>query len=264
MTNRRNRYSAIIERIFLQKYREDGVEVHFERGDIVEAAASLGIDPPKNLGDVIYSQRYRSDLPASIREKAPEGLEWIIEGAGRAKYMFKAVRTAQIGPSSAIAEIRIPDATPGIIEKYALTDEQALLAKLRYNRLIDIFLGLTCYSLQNHLRTTVPGVGQLETDEVYIGIDARGAHHVVPVQAKGGNDRSSTVQIAQDFQLCKHKFSELICVPVAAQFIGEDLIALFSFEEQDGHPTVSEERHYRLVAHGALTSDELRGYRSGQ
>jgi len=41
---------------------------------------------------------------------------------------------------------------------YALGDEQALLAKLRYNRLLDIFTGVVCYSLQNHLRTNVPGM----------------------------------------------------------------------------------------------------------
>ncbi len=42
--------------------------------------------------------------------------------------------------------------------------------------IIDIFTGITCYSLQNHLRTTVPDVGQVETDEVYVGIDRRGVH----------------------------------------------------------------------------------------
>ena len=42
---------------------------------------------------------------------------------------------------------KIPDSTPGLIALYALTDEQSLLAKLRYNRLIDIFTQLTCYTL---------------------------------------------------------------------------------------------------------------------
>jgi hypothetical protein len=87
-------------------------------------------------------------------------------------------------PSEMLAETKIPDATPGIIAKYALSDEQALLAKVRYNRLIDIFTGVTCYSLQNHLRTTVPGIGRVETDEMYIGVDRRGAQYVFPVQAK--------------------------------------------------------------------------------
>lgn len=40
--------------------------------------------------------------------------------------------------------IRLPDSTPGVIAKYAMFDEQALLARLRYNRLLDIFTGLAC------------------------------------------------------------------------------------------------------------------------
>ena len=71
-------------------------------------------------------------------------------------------------------QIKIPDATPAIITKYsnfqqsqschcyfslAFTnqvgllyssgDEQALLTKIRYNRFMDVFLGITTYFLQN-------------------------------------------------------------------------------------------------------------------
>ena len=90
--------------------------------------------------------------------------------------------------------IKIPDATPEIISAYALNDEQALLAKVRYNRLIDLFLGITANSLQNHMRTTVKGIGQIEIDEVYVALDRRGIQYVIPVQAKGGKDQLSVVQ----------------------------------------------------------------------
>ena len=93
-------------------------------------------------------------------------------------------------PNQNLAGTKIPDATPGIIAKYAFSDEQALLTRIRANRLIDIFLGIACYSLQNHLRTTVVGMGQVETDEIYVGVDKGGSHYVVPVQAKGGGDRA--------------------------------------------------------------------------
>ena len=108
-----------------------------------------------------------------------------------------------------LAETKLPDATPGIIEKFALNDEQAILAKIRYNRLIDIFTGITCYSLQSHLRTNVPSLGQVETDEIYIGLDKRGAQYVFPVQAKGPREKLGIVQIDQDFELCATKFPEL-------------------------------------------------------
>jgi hypothetical protein len=147
---------------------------------------------------------------------------------------------------------------------YALSDEQALLAILRYNRLIDVFTGVTCYSLQNHLRTTVPKLGQVETDEIYIGVDKRGAHYVLPIQAKGGNDRLSIVQIEQDIALCADKFPLLICRSIAAQFMEEDLIALFELEESNQGIVMAAERHYRLVPSEEVTAQDLKTYRERQ
>ena len=131
---------------------------------------------------------------------------------------------------------KVPDATPGIVARYALTDEQALLAKLRYNRLVDVFTGVTCYSIQNHLRTTVRSIGQIETDEIYVGVDRRGAHFILPVQAKGRADQIGVVQIEQDLALCDEQFPNLIARPIAAQFMDDDGIALFEFaRDSDGY-----------------------------
>jgi hypothetical protein len=88
---KQNRYNALIERIFSLKYTQNATEVSFERGDIEQVAQELSITLPKNLGDVIYSFRYRTQLPTSIREKAAEGKAWIIRPAGRSKYVFAQV-----------------------------------------------------------------------------------------------------------------------------------------------------------------------------
>jgi hypothetical protein len=255
------RYAQIIESVFLANYEEGSEEVEFGREDFVHHAEDLGIEPPKNLGDVVYSFRYRVALPDSIRERAPEGLVWIIRAAGRSKYKFVAVKQDLIVPTDRMVETKLPDATPGVIARWALSDEQALLAMLRYNRLIDIFSGVACYSLQNHLRTTAPDIGQVETDEVYIGLDRNGAQYVFPVQAKGGNDQISIVQIEQDFAMCADKFSDLICRPIAAQFIGDNRIALFDFEATDESVAIRSEKHYRLVPEDEVSAEDLVRYR---
>jgi hypothetical protein len=257
-----NRYSRIIEHIFRAHYREGAREVSFARAEIEQAAVELGVELPKNLGDVVYSFRYRVELPDWIQSKAPTGEGWIIRPAGRAHYRFVASATLTIVPNPILAETKIPDATPGIIAKYALNDEQALLAKVRYNRLIDIFTGVACYSLQSHLRTQVPELGQVETDEVYIGVDRRGAQYVFPVQAKGKTDKLSIVQIEQDFAMCASKFPALICRPIGAQFMTEELIALFRFEDGEQGAAVESERHYRLVPADQVTPADLDTYRS--
>ena len=252
-----NRYSRLIEEIFFKYYEPGIMEVPFERTDIGTAAAKLGIVLPKNLGDVIYSFRYRTQLPESITLIATKGYEWIIVPAGKAKYRFEISKEAVIVPRDNMAVTKIPDSTPGVIIKYALDDEQSLLAKIRYNRLIDIFTGVTCYSLQNHLRTTAPGIGQVETDEIYIGIDKRGAHYVFPVQAKSGSGKIGTVQIRQDYAVCATKLPGLICRPIAAQYASQDVIALLEFEQTDEGIQLSVEKHYKLVHPDELSSEEL-------
>lgn len=251
-----------MERIFFWYYTDGAREVAFEREDMVRAAQELGIDLPKNLGDIPYTFRYRGMLPQSIRAKAPEGEDWIIRPSGRSRYRFVATTIVNIIPNEMLAETKVPDATPGVITMYALGDEQALLAKLRYNRLIDIFTGIACYSLQSHLRTTVPDIGQVETDEIYIGIDRRGAHYIFPVQAKGKRDKLGIVQIEQDFALCAAKFPSLICRPIAAQLMENDLIAIFEFEEGERGVVLSIEKHYRLVPADNIRSTDLDAYRS--
>jgi hypothetical protein len=119
----------------------------------------------------------------------------------------------------------------------------------------------TCYSLQNHLRTTVPGMGQVETDEIYVGIHQHGSQYVFPVQAKGGSDQLGIVQIEQDFALRASKFPLLICRPIAAQFMEDNVIALFAFEQSSNGVAISHEKHYRLVPPEQVTDDDLRGYR---
>lgn len=263
-----NRYIAIIETIFLSHfdnamdYLQPNTAVVFERQEIESVAEQLGIKLPKNIGDVLYSFRHRQELPISISEKAPNGYEWIIESAGRASYKFSLWKISKILPNSNLATIKIPDATPQIIAKYSLSDEQALLAKLRYNRLIDIFLGITAFSLQNHLRTTVSGIGQIEIDELYIGVNKHGAHFIIPVQAKGGSDSLGIVQTMQDYEFCKDKHQELIPRLISAQFIDAEKVAMFELQVNTIERSIEiiDEKHYALVKGNDITVDDLRGY----
>ncbi|MGA2174929.1 MAG: DNA methyltransferase [Verrucomicrobiota bacterium] len=261
LTKKANRYSAIIEKIFFSRYEAGMREVPFEREEMEKFASKLKVKLPKNLGDLVYSFRYRAMLPETIVSLAGPEEIWIIRPSGRGKYSFVLVKNTPILPNELMAITKVPDATPGIVAKYAFNDEQALLAKVRYNRLVDIFSGVTCYSLQNHLRTTVPEMGQVETDEIYIGVDKKGAHYVFPIQAKGGKDKLSIVQIEQDFAVCAAKFPLLVCRPVAAQFMDAGVIALFEFESGENGVTISSEKHYKLVAPKEVTDADLQTYR---
>jgi hypothetical protein len=167
-----SKYDKVINQVFHNNYQKGATRVAFDREELAQACDALKINRIKNLGDIPYSYRFRKELPSEIKAKAPKNTEWIITGTGIGSYEFRQASPGKIEPTSNRHRIKIHDATPEIVKCYAPgTDEQALLTKVRYNRLIDTFSGLTCYSIQNHLRTTIKGVGQIEIDEVYLGIN---------------------------------------------------------------------------------------------
>lgn len=261
---KKTNYDQIIAEIFKRHYVEGVASFTFERKEMNEISNSLGMDAPKNLGDLTYSYRFRRKLPKSITDTAPLGLEWVIENAGKSTYRFQLSTVNRIVPNPNLITIKIPDATPEIILKYALGDEQALLAKVRYNRLIDIFLGITTYSLQNHLRTTVGGIGQIEIDEIYVGVNRHGTHFVVPVQAKAGSDQIGVVQTKQDISCCAEKFPSLICRPISVQFLDDDIIAMFELTLETEQIKIVEEKHYQLVSKGDISDDDLMKYQANE
>lgn len=119
----KDRYRAIIEKLFFDKYVEGAHEVDFDRDDIVAAALALGVAPPKNLGDVVYSYRYRNDLPPAIAAVAPpDAPYWVIRSRGAAEYRFCAVRWNTVTPSPNRSITKIPDSTPGFIERKICAD----------------------------------------------------------------------------------------------------------------------------------------------
>jgi len=131
-----NLAQRLIEQVFTDRFSPDVKSVSFTRDDLIEAAKAIGAPRPKNIGDIVYSLRYRVQLPDSIQETAPRGREWAIFPGGNAVYTLRIVPFSLIEPRQGLRAIRLPDSTPGIIAKYSLTDEQALLAQVRYNRLL--------------------------------------------------------------------------------------------------------------------------------
>jgi hypothetical protein len=260
------RYAQIIERVFNTYYKEGGKEFTFRREDLSSVCRDLNIKEPKNLGDIVYTFRYRRALPQSILATQPKDLYWLILGAGDAAYRFRLNAVSQLRPTPGLLVRKIPDATPEIISRYALGDEQALLAKVRYNRLIDIFLGIAAYSLQNHLRTKIQNYGQIEIDELYVGVDSRASQYIVPVQAKGGKDFLGAIQTIQDVTFCQtqERYKHCIARPVSAQFMADDTIALFETAFDGDEVSIVREKHYKLVVSNEITANDLDLYGRGE
>ena len=173
-------------------------------------------------------------------------------------------RKPRIVPNPLRFHLNIVDATPASILIYAIDGTQLLLAKVRHNRLIDRFFSSIATSTASNVRMFIPGIGQVETDEVYVAVSNSGNQFVIPVQAKGGKDQINVGQVMQDLALCKYKFPRLTPRPVAVQFVqdaGGETIVMFELVEKEGELLVVDEKHYRLVPAVDIGESDLADYR---
>ena len=156
-------------------------------------------------------------------------------------------RQPRISPDPALCTYTIPNETPPIVARLALNEKYRLMAHLRHSRLLDEFLGLRCIFLQYHPSTAMADLGQIEIDELYIGMDRHGYQYVIPVQAKGGSDQLAPMQTKRDIICCRELFPQLECRAVAAQFMDDGIIALFELRFDGETVTALNQKHYRLA-----------------
>src|SRR3990172_9451560 len=145
-------YDQVVIELFRRLYKKGMPRLPFSKTDIERAASDLKLSI-RNLPDITYTYRSgRSPLPPEILQYG----HWAIDGAGKSKYVFvKMSRAPYFDLPVDMDRTPIPDATPQIVLEYQSNDEQAMLARVRYNRLVDTFTGLTAYELQVHFRTTI-------------------------------------------------------------------------------------------------------------
>jgi hypothetical protein len=269
------RYVRIMRRLFDEKWSTSSPGFEWERTELKRIANGLGIEVPENLGDNIYSIRHgREDLPREIRDLAPSGRAWVLLPNGRGKYKFVLAERAFLDADESKEPIKIPDSTPQIVARYAKDDEQAVLARIRYCRLVDIFMGLASFQLQSHMRTTIAHFkgAQTELDEIYVGVDGNGTQFVIPIQAKGHDERIGVVQIITDHFACAEKFPGMLARTVAAKMVRTEEVQGFgriftialveAVVDSNYNVRKRREEHFKLVPSAMITQEELDTYRS--
>jgi hypothetical protein len=254
----RNR-ALVIRRVFEKRFTPGDVEVPFSVDDIRTAVKEVAEKNPDYKEGNIFDVRYeftsgRQPLPPEIDNLGP----WMIAGRGKAKYAFIKLSTGPgiIIPSD-LMPILLPDATPEIVIEYAGGDEQGILAKIRYNRLLDIFLQLTCYHLQNHWKTSIKNKGACEIDDLYVGLNVTGKQFVIPVEAKSAGDHLSKHQIVQMVHFAAVRHQKLILRPVGVQEMkdGSLVFVEFTAAEKPDEIKIKEMRRYRLVSMDEIPLD---------
>jgi hypothetical protein len=178
--DKENKYDQLLASIFKAKWKASLAEIPFTKDEVIDVATALDLKI-KNLADVIYTYRSRRLMPGEILKTG----NWVIAARGSGLYAFVRISgetTVRIPDSLKVYPI--PYAVPEIVAQNLARDAQGMLTIVRYNRILDVFSGLACFHLQSHIRTYISRHGQVEIDELYVGVDKDGKGYVLPVEAK--------------------------------------------------------------------------------
>lgn len=223
-------YGPILLHIFNSRWRKGAPTVIFTLDDVRNAADALELEV-RNPADLIYRMRSRTVLPKEILEKG----FYILRATGRGQYQFEKGSSTLFQPLDNVPTEAL-DITPLPVrrllpEKLAEMDEQAILTLASYCRLLDHFSGLTIYRLRNHVRKSVPGVGQAELDAIDVGVALRDDEMpvVFPIEAKAAPDALNRVQIHNMIRFAAHYFPGHEIRPLAIKADYDSVLHLMEF-----------------------------------
>ncbi|NPV70792.1 MAG: hypothetical protein HPY55_09130 [Firmicutes bacterium] len=226
------RYDEIMVDVFFKHYRPGLSYLRFTKDELAEASEKRGYTI-RNVPDIIYTYRVRRLLPEKIVALG----HWAIEPCGRGQYAFRLLRNPprfeiRFGDYEPVA---ILNAIPEVVEGLLRRDEQSLLTRVLYNRLVDIFTGLTCYHIENHYRSFVKDSGEVEVDAIYVGIDRKGTLHILPIEAKSQQDSEmiGRVQVSHMAKLARQDFSSMRRRVLAIKDLPDGTIAVVEFNDED-------------------------------
>lgn len=247
----RSDYDRVVQELFFRKYAEAAdpqvTKLSFTTDELIGVVGDLDLKI-KNIPDIVYTFRSRRKLPEEILAIC----NWIIQPEGKSRFAF--IRTARspfIEIQDGLAPVEVLNALPEIVEKHTVFDEQGTLSSIRYNRLVDIFTRTTCFHLQSHVRTTIEEEGQIEIDDIYVGVDQEGREYIIPLEAKSPDERDKLgwVQVANMVKYAKQNYPALTCRPVCAKPVDKNTIVLMEFQPVDDYETIgiTDIKKYKLV-----------------
>lgn len=255
---KRTLYARAITEVFQRVFKIESDHLPFSKAMLEEVDRELNLHI-KNIPDVPYAFRVgRYPIPDEIERTG----NWIIEGRGKGRYGFTRLkRSPYITIPSELSITEIPEATPDVVLKYGGRDEQGMLTRIRYNRLVGTFLSLTDFHLQGHVRTSVPArlinkedeerKMQVEVDDLYVGVDTEGKWYVIPVEAKsvGEGERLGVIQVQQMIAMARYHYPSLILRPVGVKPLEDGTLIFIEFDNKPGYEDIAVRRYarYKLI-----------------
>lgn len=240
------RYGNLVAYVFLESYMRGKESISFGRDKLKIAALRLNMPVPENLADVTFAFRNRTPLPHIISRTAPNGFEWRIELAGRAKYEFVLRAINNLEANLDLAGVELQDATPIFLKEMIVGPAARIDTLIKNNGLISKFLNTEAEHVQSHLRSTVAGTGQIEIGSLFSECSKATTRTIVPVHLQTEPGPINTTKVQQNMRYAASKHPDMQCRALVAQMVAHETLVLFEIGYDDKMFSVLKEQKYLL------------------
>ena len=243
-TNKEAKAKFFVDYLMKNNFINSLTPISFERTDILEICAKEFGKAPKNLGDIIYSLRYRLDYLSTYDYLLEKDYTWTLLSTGIGKYELSPLKKLRIPSLESEDIIYIKDNTPKHIHELRPLNDQSLLMKIIQNDILNEFLQDDLVFLQAHHKVNLQNWGQAEIDGI---LASNYSPHLYLVEVKGYTEVIAWPQMIQLKMYAQQNHSDTPFTPLFIQSHKDWSFSVVQFDYTNSFPRVKKFKRFMFT-----------------
>lgn len=226
------------------KCKKNKDNILFTRDDIISFFKKNHIKTPKNIGDLIYNLRYRSDYLSSYDYFLKKDYTWTLISLNTGEYALVAKKQLRLPDLESLEINYIDDITPAHIHNLRTYNDQSLLMKILQNNILQEFLEDEVMTLQMHHKINLKDWGQAEIDGL---LASNTQPHLYLTEVKGYTEVIGWPQMIQLKLYSQQQHPETPFTPIFIQSHKDMSFSIISFDFTKSFPIVKKYKRYMFT-----------------
>lgn len=236
-----NKAKSFIKHLIEKNFTASQDSIPFSRDDVSLYCLKKFKKIPKNVGDIIYSLRYRMDYLSTFDHLLDPDYTWTLLSLSTGQYELKPMPKLKLPDLTSVPVISKIDKTPEHIHNLRPLNDQSLLMKIYQNKVLSEFLEDDLILLQAHHKVNLKDWGQAEIDGI---VASETSPRLYLVEVKGYTEVIGWPQIIQLKMYAEQNHPGLPFTPIFVQSHRDWSFSIVQFDFNSEFPQVTKSERY--------------------
>lgn len=243
-SNKEAKAKFFIDYLMKNSFVDSLTPISFERTDILDVCKNEFGEAPKNLGDIVYSLRYRLDYLSNYDYLLEKDYTWTLLSTGIGQYELAPLKKLRLPNLESENVLYVDDQTPAHIHKLRPLNDQSLLMKVIQNGILNEFLQDDLMFLQAHHKVNLNNWGQAEIDGI---LASNNSSHLYLIEVKGYTEVIGWPQMIQLKMYAQQNHPDVLFTPVFIQSHRDWSFSVVQFDYKNSFPKVKKYQRFMFT-----------------